>query len=120
MATVHFASRAKLDDPNDGFQMVFSGILVLQMDRMKLFEKEDWDIKGNKAQPTFVALFDSIESIKCNFIRSHHGNFDSGKITMVGSFDRPFPERITLKMDIPSYGPLVQALKESCLENDEE
>jgi hypothetical protein len=120
MATVHFASRAKLDDPNDGFHIVFSGIIVLQMDRMKLFEKEDWDIKGNKAQPTFVALFDSIKSIKCNFIRSHHGNFDSGKMTMVGSFDCPYLERIMLKMEILSYGSLVQALKESCLESDEE
>ena len=115
MATVHFASRAKIDAPNDGFHIVFSGILVLQTDRMLLFEKEDWDMHGNEAQPTFVALFDNIESIKCNKIRSHHGNFDGGKITMVGFFDRPFPERITMKMDIPSFGPLVQALKESCL-----
>ena len=114
MIPVHFASRAKLDDPSDGFDMVFSGIVVLDMDKINLYEKVDWDDKGNEAQPTFVAPYESIVSIKCKKIRSRHGNFDGGKITIVGLFDRPFSERITLKMDIPSYRTLLPALKESC------
>jgi hypothetical protein len=113
---VNFASRVKFEGSSSkaatGFDMVFSGVIEIREDEVRLYEKEDWDNDDDHVVPTFTAPFPSIESVKTTKIVSGHGNYCGGKIAFVGTFDRGLPELITLKMDIPTYlRPLVALLK---------
>jgi hypothetical protein len=104
---VPFIARAKAHEEVDGFDMVFVGKIVLEDGRMSIYEAEEYDDDATSATPIFTTHLGSIDSIECRKFVSGHGRFGGGRIRIFGTFDRGFPEKITMKMQLNQYELLV-------------
>jgi hypothetical protein len=105
---VQFVSRALAESTTDRYEIVFAGRVVLTTDSLLIFELDS----NNNAAPAFATHLSNVKKIKCGNLRSGHGNYTGGIVRIFGMFDRFVSERITLKIGLQYYQPLVAELKE--------
>jgi hypothetical protein len=110
-----FIQRAGRNETNDDFvgdfEVVADGMLVVDEEKLTIFEYADYKKCGMGAQSKLVIYHAAIEKIEGKRIRSEHRNFDAGRIRMYGTFDEARgEERITLKQHPEEYLKLKAAL----------
>jgi hypothetical protein len=105
-----FVSRARTtDESKQGFDIVHVGLIVLEENSLYVFEREDYE-NDNNATPIVSIDISKLDRISSKKFRSASGKHHGGKIELVGTFDRPWKEILTFKMELDEYRRLKDAL----------
>jgi hypothetical protein len=98
--------------PNEGFDVVSFGVVALDETELKIFEREDFNLDSESAQPMLSVQLSKITMLHLTKFRSEGGNYKGGLIRIVGVFDRSVEERLTIKMVLgQKHSELVALLK---------
>lgn len=94
--------------PNEGFDIVCVGAVVLSDLQLTIFETGD-DVAV--PSPKLVIPFARVDSVEATIFRSGQKRFKGGQIRIVGRFDRGVDERVTMQMQHEVFLKLVAALE---------
>lgn len=107
--TAAFVSRARSTDESDGFDICHWAFLKLSGgDLLQIFEA--YNYKETDKCLLCMNLSD-LDSIRLRKFRSAEGHYCGGRVEFVGIFDRPWLERITIKMELEQYENFKKALE---------
>ena len=97
-------SRARYDEPNEGFFFVYSGVVEINhvTKELRVYEDEEWQ-KGNASAKLVLNLSHHLIKIEFRMIRSRSRRYGAGRVRITGPIDRGFNEFVTLKMSPDAY-----------------
>jgi hypothetical protein len=109
---VPFALKGNAQHAVDGHDLVYCGKVKLEGDVLSIYEAGDHSDGTNGSAAALTFRITLLDSVKARRYKSAGGRFCGGRIVFVGSFGRPFKEKVVFKMEIGEYQRMTTALGE--------